>query len=244
MVDLNTWQKVGERLHGCYMAKGLDGMTILTFGLWSQIRDCLDSTPSSVSEPGDEVSFSMVLTALSGGNQTLLSGMDSITCSTAPSLGDKGPAFKYHKHKTENSDTGSDSSSEGEEYEDAMAHQLKDILHLGNRPQPPRPESHGSPLEKALLQTQMHGEDMAGFHVYSEVEKPYPNDPHTFIRVHEQVSFKTLKKLKQACTMYGPTALFNAQLYRAQWGTQPCLLRIGWGLLRLFQHRGIFIVKN
>jgi hypothetical protein len=60
MVDLNTWQKVGERLHGCYMAKGLDGMTILTFGLWSQIRDCLDSTPSSVSEPGDEVSFSMV----------------------------------------------------------------------------------------------------------------------------------------------------------------------------------------
>jgi hypothetical protein len=27
---------------------------------------------------------------------------------------------------------------------------------------------------------------------------------------HEQVSFKTLKELKQACTMLGPTAPFTA----------------------------------
>jgi hypothetical protein len=61
--------------------------------------------------------------APSGGQQTLVIGVVSITCQTAPPLGDTGSAFKYHKHKTEDSDTGSDSTSEGEEYEDAMVHQ-------------------------------------------------------------------------------------------------------------------------
>jgi hypothetical protein len=67
----------------------------------------------------------------SGGHQTIVSRVDSITCLTAPPLGDTGPPFKYHKHKTEDSDTGSDFSSEAEEYEEAMAHQLKETIHLG-----------------------------------------------------------------------------------------------------------------
>jgi hypothetical protein len=46
----------------------------------------------------------------------------------------------------------SDSSSEGEEYKDAMANQLKEFFHLGECPWPPRPESHGSSLQNALLQ--------------------------------------------------------------------------------------------
>jgi hypothetical protein len=41
-VNLDTWQKVGERLQDCYTVKGPDGMPVFTFGLWSQIRDCLD----------------------------------------------------------------------------------------------------------------------------------------------------------------------------------------------------------
>jgi hypothetical protein len=31
-------------------------------------------------------------------------------------------------------------------------------------------------------------------------------------RWHEQISFKTLKELKQACSMYGATAAFTQQL--------------------------------
>jgi hypothetical protein len=93
-------------------------------------------------------------------------------------------------------DTGSGANSEGEEYEDAMAHQLKETLHLGDHPQLPKPESHGSPLQKALLQAQMCGEDTPGFHVYPVLERPDSNNPQTFVRVHEQVSFKTLKEFK------------------------------------------------
>jgi hypothetical protein len=95
-----------------------------------------------------------------------------------------------------------------------MAHQLKEILYLGDHPRPPRPEIHGSPLPKALLQAQMHGEDMPDLHVYLVVEKPVPNNPQAFIRVREQVLFKTLKELKQACPVCGPTAPFSAQLHR------------------------------
>jgi hypothetical protein len=110
-VNRDTWQKVEERLQGYYTA---DGMPIFTFSLWSQIRDCLDSTPihklkfsSSVSEPGGAGSFSRVPAVPSGEYQTLVNGMDSITCPTAPPLGETGPAFKYRKHKTEDSDKGS-----------------------------------------------------------------------------------------------------------------------------------------
>jgi hypothetical protein len=58
-VNLETWQKVGEKLKSCYTEEAADGMPIFTFGMWSQIRDCLDPTPihkikikSSESEPG------------------------------------------------------------------------------------------------------------------------------------------------------------------------------------------------
>jgi hypothetical protein len=195
-------------------------MPIFTFSLWSQSSDYLDQTPihklkfpSSVSEPGGARSFSRVPEAPSRGHQTLISGVDSITCPTAPPLGDTEPAFKYHKHKAEDSDTSSDSSSEREEYKDGIAHQLKETLHLGDCPWPPRPESHSCPQQKALLQAQMHGKDMSDFRVYPVVEKPDPKNPQAFIRVHEQVSFKTLKELTQACTVYGPTAplLLNCQ---------------------------------
>jgi hypothetical protein len=165
---------------------------------------------SSVSEPGGVGSFSWIPLAPSEGYQTLDIQVDSITCLTAPPLRDTGPTFKYHKNKTEDSDMGPESSSEAEGYGDAMAHQLKETLHLGDHPQPLRPKSHGSPFQKGLLQAQILGEDMPGFCVYPVVEKPDPNNPQVFIRVHEQVSFITLKELKQACTMLGPTAPFTA----------------------------------
>jgi hypothetical protein len=38
-VNLDTWQKVGERLWGHYTATELDSMPIFTLDLWSQIRD-------------------------------------------------------------------------------------------------------------------------------------------------------------------------------------------------------------
>jgi hypothetical protein len=58
----------------------------------------------------------------------------------------------------------------------------------------------------------MHVEGMSGFCIYPVVEKPDPNNPQALIRVQEQVSFKTLKELKQACTVYAPTAPFTDQL--------------------------------
>jgi hypothetical protein len=59
---------------------------------------------------------------------------------------------------------------------------------------------------------------MPVFCVYPVVERPGSNNTKAFIRVHEQVSLKTLKELKQACTMYGPTAPFTAQLLQSAVG--------------------------
>jgi hypothetical protein len=56
---------------------------------------------------------------------------------------------------------------------------------------------------------------MSSFRVYLVVEKPDFNSPQAFVRVGEEVSFKTLEELKQACPVCGPTAPFSAQLHRA-----------------------------
>jgi hypothetical protein len=87
-------------------------------------------------------------------------------------------------------------------------------------------------LQKTLLQAQMHGEDMPGFHVYSVVKKPDPNNPQAFIRVHEQVSFKTLKELKQPCTMYGPTVSFTAQMLQNAVGNSALLPEYWMGIAK------------
>jgi hypothetical protein len=46
-------------------------------------------------------------------------------------------------------------------------------------------------------------------------ERLDPNNPQVPVRYHEQISFKTLKELKQACTMYGPTAPFSVQMLQS-----------------------------
>jgi hypothetical protein len=45
-VNLETWNKVGDRLREQYMAEGLECMPIFTLGSWSMIRDCLLPTTS------------------------------------------------------------------------------------------------------------------------------------------------------------------------------------------------------
>jgi hypothetical protein len=45
-VNLETLNKLGDRLIARYMAEGLECMPIFTFGLWSMIRDCLIPTTS------------------------------------------------------------------------------------------------------------------------------------------------------------------------------------------------------
>jgi hypothetical protein len=42
-VNLETWQKVGEKLKSCYTPEGADGMPVFNFGMWSQIGEHLDS---------------------------------------------------------------------------------------------------------------------------------------------------------------------------------------------------------
>jgi hypothetical protein len=59
MVNLETWDKVGDRFRAQYRAGGLECMPIFTFGLWSLIRDCLDPTLSYKQRLSSSVSDSM-----------------------------------------------------------------------------------------------------------------------------------------------------------------------------------------
>jgi hypothetical protein len=46
IVNLETWNKVGDRLRVLYMTERLEDMSIFTFGLCSMIKDCLGPSPS------------------------------------------------------------------------------------------------------------------------------------------------------------------------------------------------------
>jgi hypothetical protein len=47
------------------------------------------------------------------------------------------------------------------------------------------------------------------------LKPPDPNNPGMQQRVHEKIPFKTLKEVKQACTMYGSTAPFTLGLLQS-----------------------------
>jgi hypothetical protein len=45
-INLETWNKVGDKLRVQYMPEGPECMPIFSFGLWSMIKGCLGSTPT------------------------------------------------------------------------------------------------------------------------------------------------------------------------------------------------------
>jgi hypothetical protein len=59
------------------------------------------------------------------------------------------PAFQHHK--VEDSDADSNSSSEADEHEDALAPHLNETLQLGDLPQYQWSGKIGRPFKKALL---------------------------------------------------------------------------------------------
>lgn len=63
-------------------------------------------------------------------------------------------------------------------------------------------------LQRALWKAREEDEDVKGFAFYPMMERPYPNNPNQVLRVYNPLSFKTLKELKTACSMYGPTYPF------------------------------------
>jgi hypothetical protein len=89
-------------------------------------------------------------------------------------------------------------------------------MHLGFPPQAKRfPTLAKSPQLAALQAAHSQGEDTAGFKFYPVLERPDPNDPGMQQRFHEKIPFKTLKEVKQACTVYGPTVPFTLRLLQS-----------------------------
>jgi hypothetical protein len=50
------------------------------------------------------------------------------------------------------------------------------------------------------------------------LEREDPHNPAMQQRFHDKIPFKTLKEVKQACTMYGPTAPFILRLLQSELG--------------------------
>jgi hypothetical protein len=71
-----------------------------------------------------------------------------------------------------------------------------------------------SPLQAALQAARSQGEDTAGFKFYPVLRD---QTPMTLAcnRFHEKIPFKTLKVVKQACTMYGCTVPFTLGLLQS-----------------------------
>ena len=69
-----------------------------------------------------------------------------------------------------------------------------------------------SALQRAFWKACEEGEVVTGFAFYPVVERPDPNDPNQIQRVHDPLSFNTLKELKTARSMYRPTSPFALAL--------------------------------
>jgi hypothetical protein len=103
--------------------------------------------------------------------------------------------------------------SDEEGQEEAPTHQELGTMHLG-LPLWAKilPTLAKSPLQAALQVAHNQGEETAGFRFYPVLERLDPNNPGVQQRFHEKIPLKTLKDVKQACAMYGPTAPFTLGL--------------------------------
>jgi hypothetical protein len=99
-------------------------------------------------------------------------------------------------------DSDFDSVSDEGNHEDALAHQVQGAMHLGLSPWAKRlPTLAKSPLQAALQSACSQGEDTADFRVYPVLDRLDPNNPGMQQRFHENIPFKTLEEVKEACTM-------------------------------------------
>jgi hypothetical protein len=122
------------------------------------------------------------------------------------------PTFKHHKLPLTGGDSESKSSSEGSEKEEDYQDALEDQIHQTQLlSQPSKGDSFTlkSPLKNAIARGSDLEEDTSGFCAYPVFEgiDPAAGQPQSW---HEQISFKTLKELKQAGTMYGSIATLQS----------------------------------
>jgi hypothetical protein len=121
-----------------------------------------------------------------------------------------------HKIKIQSKDdSDSDSVSDEKGQEGILAHQAQETMHLGIPPWDKRfPTLAKNPLQVALQAAHSQGRDTAGFKFYPVLERLDPSEHSMRQRFHEKIPFKTLKEVKQACTMYSSTAPFVLGYYR------------------------------
>jgi hypothetical protein len=122
---------VGESLRNCYMAEGAKDMPIFTFGMCSQIRDCLAPTPihkikirPSESEPGGYKK--------SGNGSYHSFNQFQLSLPSAPmALAEPPPPFSKFNPLLIDMDSENRSESKGndneENYQDALPHPFKKI---------------------------------------------------------------------------------------------------------------------
>jgi hypothetical protein len=122
-----------------------------------------------------------------------------------------------HKTKIQSKDDSDfDSVSDEEGYENTLAHQILETMHLGLPPWAKRLLALAkSPQQAASQAACSQGEDTAGFRVYPVLERPDPINPNMQQRFHENIPFKTIKEAKQACAMYGSKAPFMLGLLQS-----------------------------
>jgi hypothetical protein len=187
-------------------AKGLESMPIFSFDLWSLIKDCLGPSPSH--KASSVFDLGCRTHPLQSARKYPLKGKHAVgSGATEPSAPPYEDRFS-HKIKIQSNDDSmiriliqcqtrvkrhSGSSSTGN-------HAFGGSLH--------RPRIFLFFLQAALQAAHSQGEDTAGFKFYPVLERPDPNNPGMQQRFHEKIPFKTLKEVKQACTMYGSTMPF------------------------------------
>jgi hypothetical protein len=100
--------------------------------------------------------------------------------------------------------------------EGTLAHQAKGTLHLGIHPQARKFFILAKcPMQAVLQEAKSQGEGTAVFKFHPVLKRPDPNNPDVQEKFHENIPFKTLKEVKQACTMCGSIEPFTLGLLQS-----------------------------
>ncbi|XP_053909159.1 endogenous retrovirus group K member 5 Gag polyprotein-like [Cuculus canorus] len=189
-INIDTWNRVGDKIQGYYTVHGPEKVPIDAFTLWSLVKECLRG------DTGDE--------------KWETKNSQELTPDDWDNLEDQ--AARYHQDQE-----GIvlpvlkeiDSQTHAAQQPPVVLPAFRD----GTWPPPPGPEElifQQSPMQLALKKAREAGEILEGFQVYPVVQRQQATG--ALFNDYEPIPFKQLKELKIASAQYGPTAPFTVTI--------------------------------
>ena len=234
-INIETWNKVGDKIQGYYAVHGPEKVSIDAFTLWTLVKECLRGDTGNekwVRETHSDkkpLFRSRSLGQLPSApppsppryEEPVIPGQETLLHKPGVFLNsdddlDPGDLDELEKEAAEyhHEELVFPVVRDGESQTEPCPPTILPAFRAGTMPPPPGIEDlimQRSPLQLALKDAKQNGEDLDGFpKIFPIIQRQ--TAAGNFFNDYEAIPYKQLKELKVATAQYGPTAPFTVAI--------------------------------